>query len=297
MKRLSVTILMLALLSLTASAQNRRFVVRSFTPSDLGDMRARTAPVMDNNKKLTALIDISFAASEADVRFEGTVGEPVRFPGEWLVRVPEGASRIKISMEGCKPLEFTIPENVAIESAMVYLMDLDVEEAIKMRTLIMPSLSLGFSKPMDLSYGLMVGLCKRNGGFLRVKTDFSFGLKTVADCDAEGLIDGVKGWYTGEARKSRFAITGGYMRHLVETGENSSLYAYVGAGYGTRTVAWQMVGAGGEQQYARVAPSSFKGVEAELGLVYRLGGVVFSAGVQTNSFKYYEANLGVGVMF
>ena len=53
MKRLSATILMLALVCLTASAQNRRFVVRSFTPSDLGDMRARTAPVMDNNKKLT----------------------------------------------------------------------------------------------------------------------------------------------------------------------------------------------------------------------------------------------------
>ena len=87
------------------------------------------------------------------------------------------------------------------------------------------------------------------------------------------------------------------MRHLTDLGDNGSLYAYVGGGYGTRTLAWQMYGSDGDYQYAKVVPSSFSGIEAETGVVVRLGGVVLSAGAQTNSFKFWEANIGVGVMF
>ena len=296
MKRI-LTISALVLLSLVASAQNRRLIVRSFSPSDIGDMRARTSPAFDRNNKLAALIDISFAASDSTLVFEGMVGEAIHYPGEWLIHVPEGTTRLKFSMEGCKPMEFAIPAGVNIESGMVYLMDMDIEEAVKLRTLLLPTASIGFAQPMHPSYGIMVGLCKKNGGFIRVKTDFSFGLKTAAECDAEGMIDGVKGWYTGEAKKARFAVTGGYMRHLTDIGDNSSLYAYIGGGYGSRTVAWEMLGESGDYQYAKVVPSSFSGVEAETGVIFRLGGVVLSAGVQTNSFKFYEANLGVGVMF
>ena len=296
MRRL-FAILAIILLASSAGAQNRRLIVRNFAKSDIGDMRARTAPVQDRNGKLAALFDITFAATDSTLQFEGTVGEPVHYPGEWLIHVPEGTSRIKISMEGCKPLEFSIPSDVAIESGMVYLMDLDIEEAVKLRTLIQPTVSATFSNPTHLSYGLMLGFCKTNGGYLRVKSDFSFGLETVAQCDADGVIDGVKGWYTGEGRKSRFAVTAGYLRHLMDIGDKSSLYAYVGGGFGNRTLAWQMLGADGEYQYVQVAPSSFKGIEAETGVVFRMGGLAVSAGIQTNSFKLYEANLGVGVMF
>ena len=40
-----------------------------------------------------------------------------------------------------------------------------------------------------------------------------------------------------------------------------------------------------------------KGIEAELGGIYRIKNVAISAGVQTNSFKYWESTLGVGIMF
>ena len=296
MKKLLV-LMPLLLLGCLAGAQNHRLVVRGFTKADIGDMRARTSPAFDRNKKLAALIDITFAASDSTLAFEGMVGEPTHFPGEWLIHVPENLTRLKVYMEDCKPLEFAIPSGISIESGMVYLMDLDIEETIKMRTLIMPSVSVGMAQPMHLSYGVMVGLCKVNGGYFRVKSDFNFGLKTVAECDAEGMIEGAKGWFTGESRKSRFAVTGGYMRHLTDMSDNSSLYAYVGAGYGSRTIAWQMYGADGEYQYAKVVPSSLKGVEAETGVVLRFGGVALSAGIQTNSFKLFEANLGVGIMF
>jgi hypothetical protein len=291
------TLLLLILAVYTAGAQNRRLTVRSFSRADIGDMRARTSPVLDNNGKLTALVDITFAASDSTLLFEGTVGDAVHFPGEWLVHVPEGTTRLKISMDDSKPLEFTIPADIEIESGMVYMMDLDIEDAIKLRTLILPSLSVGFSEPMHMSYGVMVGFCKVNGGYFRVKSDFSFGLETVGECDAEGNIDGTMGWYTGESKRSRLAFTAGYMRHLAAIGDKASLYGYLGGGYGTRTLAWQMFGSDGQNQYVRVAPSSFSGFEAEAGLAFRLGGVAVSAGVQSNSFKFYEANLGIGVMF
>ena len=295
MKR-AVILLFLIMVSFSVCAQNRRLIVRGFEPADIGDMRARTSPVMDNNKKLAALVDVSFAASDAVVHFEGSVGEPVHYPGEWLIHVPEGTTRIKVSMEECKPLEFIVPTKYAIESGMVYLMDLDIEEAVKLRSLILPSVSTSFSSPVHFSYGAMVGVCKHNGVYLHVKTDFSFGLKTTMECDAEGLIDNVKGWYSGESKQSRLAITGGYMRHLFDFGDIGSMYVHIGAGYGSRTVAWQMLGSDGNYQYVKVSPSSFSGLEADTGLILRFGGYVLSAGVQTNSFKFYEANIGIGIM-
>ncbi|MBO4634320.1 MAG: hypothetical protein J5669_02990 [Bacteroidales bacterium] len=296
MKRV-VVICFLVLLSVCAGAQNRRIKVRSFSRSDLGDMRARTAPVLDNNKRLTALVDISIAAGDSTLVFEGIVGQPVSYPGEWMVHVAEGASHLKISLADCKPLDFSYPADMIPESGMVYLMDLDIEEAVKLRTLIMPTLSAALATPTQFSYGLMLGFCKLNGGYLRVKTDFNFSLKTTAECDQEGMLDGTKGWYTGDSKRSRFAVTAGYMRHLFEMGDNASMYTYLGAGYGSRILAWQMRGADGSYQYAQVTPASFKGIEAEAGLIARMGGFVISAGMQTNSFKFWEANLGVGVMF
>ena len=70
-----------------------------------------------------------------------------------------------------------------------------------------------------------------------------------------------------------------------------------GAGYGQRILGWQVRGTDGEFEYARVTSSSYSGVEAELGLVFRMGGFAIMAGAQTIMFKYYEANVGIGVMF
>ena len=42
---------------------------------------------------------------------------------------------------------------------------------------------------------------------------------------------------------------------------------------------------------------TFNGIEADLGLVLRAKNIAFSAGVQSNSFKYFEATVGIGIMF
>ena len=50
-------------------------------------------------------------------------------------------------------------------------------------------------------------------------------------------------------------------------------------------------------KWAENTDESFNGVEADLGLVLRAKNFAFTAGVQSNSFKYFEATLGVGIMF
>ena len=39
------------------------------------------------------------------------------------------------------------------------------------------------------------------------------------------------------------------------------------------------------------------GVEADLGLVLRAKNFAITAGLQSNSFKYFEATVGLGIMF
>lgn len=55
------------------------------------------------------------------------------------------------------------------------------------------------------SYGLMVGVVKKTGGYLKVKTDFG---SVSSDLDP---VDKASGWYTGGEQQSRFAITAGVL--------------------------------------------------------------------------------------
>ena len=78
------------------------------------------------------------------------------------------------------------------------------------------------------------------------------------------------------------------------------LYLYAGVGYGYKKLAWEMAeGESGTNSdlWAENTDESYSGVEADLGLVLRTGNVAFTAGVQSNSFKYFEATVGIGIMF
>ena len=50
-------------------------------------------------------------------------------------------------------------------------------------------------------------------------------------------------------------------------------------------------------QWAENQDQTFNGVEADLGLVLRMKNIALTAGVQSNSFKYFEATVGLGIMF
>lgn len=155
------------------------------------------------------------------------------------------------------------------------------------RVIVMPV--LGF-RSSQMSYGLMVATMRRTGGYVKAKYSFSTTHSEDFDCDDEGISgeDGQMQWYTGQTEKSRLAITGGIVQRLWKP-----FYLYAGVGYGTRTLVWETVGG----KWGKNKDHSFEGVEAEIGGILSAGPIVLSLGMQTNSFKYLEGNLGIGVIF
>lgn len=292
MKR--IVLIGLLFLPLFLYGQNKQVVIRNFKQADITDTRAYTTPVMDQNGRLTALLDISMSVMDSTIRFDGIIDAPDFYLGSCLIHVAEGSRQIRISVPGCSPIDYFFPTTPV--SGKVYEMKLEIVEIEENRTLILPLFSYTTSQP---SYGLMMSfLWKGYGPYVKAKTNFTFGLNTPSECDANGVINGVKGWFTGGSKTSRLAITAGFMGLLpFGNSRNFAMYAYVGGGYGNRVLAWESYGEDGEYEYTKVTPYSYQGIEAELGLVLRFSSFAVMGGVQTNQFRHVEANLGLGFMF
>ncbi len=280
-------IILALILPVSLLAQERRIVVRNFDVNLL-DPRATTDPVYDNKGQATALIEISLATTDS-LLIEGNQVKCEQGLGKWLVYMPEGSQWIEFSVNGCEKCHFEFPAEKPLLPGLAYSLDLVIKVLNPMRTLVMPTFSYNQSQ---YSYGIMLAFCRRNGGFIHAKTDFNFGLNPIWDCSSDGIRGDVKGWFTDKSQKSRYSITVGYMRQVV-----APLYLFIGGGYGSRILAWEMYRSEGSYEYARVDQYSFTGYEIEMGAILRLGAFAISAGVQTNQFKYFEANAGIGVMF
>ena len=155
------------------------------------------------------------------------------------------------------------------------------------RVMVMPV--MGF-RTSQMSYGLMVAAMRRTGGYIKAKYSFSNSPSDDFECNDVGMSgeDGEVQWYTGKTEKSRLSVTGGIVQRLWKP-----FYLYAGVGYGTRTLVWETVGG----KWGKNKDHSLEGVEAEIGGILSAGPMVFSLGLQTNSFKYLEGNLGIGVIF
>ena len=155
------------------------------------------------------------------------------------------------------------------------------------RVMVMPV--MGF-RTSQMSYGLMVAAMRRTGGYIKAKYSFSNTPSDDFECNDVGMSgeDGEVQWYTGKTEKSRLSVTGGIVQRLWKP-----FYLYAGVGYGTRTLVWETVGG----EWGKNKDHSLEGVEAEIGGILSAGPMVFSLGLQTNSFKYLEGNLGNGIIF
>lgn len=257
--------------------------VSSFQRMDR-DLLARTQERLDLNDVPCAIVRVSVANAKK-YTFEGNViGEVIYKPGEALVYMSKGSRSITIKSDEFGSLKYEFDEK--LERQVVYKLTLRLEtpEHKKTRTMVMPVVGVGPST----SYGLMVGVVKKWGWYLKAKYDFK-SQETDLECNAEGMTpDGNALWFTGEGIGTRLAITTGVMYRLT-----TPLYMYVGSGYGYRKLAWETV----EGSWAKNSDDSCNGIEADLGLVFRTKNFAFSAGVQSNSFKYFEATFGVGIMF
>lgn len=283
-KILILLILCCGLSSFRAAAQEIK--VKGFQRLER-DLTARTKPRFDLNDTPCALVRVEVSMAK-EFQVEGNViGEPVYEKGEILVYMTRGSRRLTLKHEKYGVLRYEFPEK--LEKQVVYELSLKLieDKNNKLRTLVMPVFSYGAYEQM--SYGLMVGIVKRTGGYVKVKTDFG---SVSSDFEKDGAEANY--WYTGSEKCSRFAITGGLLQRL-----GKMIYLYVGGGYGMRNYAKEIAGEaeGMEKPWVKLTDKSYKGFEAELGCIVRFGGVAVSAGVQTNRFKKVEGNVGVGIMF
>lgn len=255
------------------------------------DLMARTQERLDLNDVPCAIVRVSVANAK-DYTFEGNIiGDVIYLPGEALVYMTKGSRNITIKSDVFGSLKYEFGEKLDKQVVYRLTMKLETPEHKKTRTMVMPVVGISSS----LSYGLMVGVVKKWGWYLKAKYDFK-NQETNAECTSSGTdLQGTPMWFTGETASSRLAITTGAMYRLA-----TPLYLYLGAGYGYKKLAWEM--AEGEtgthsDKWAENKDETATGVEADLGLVLRLKNFAITAGVQSNSFKYFEATVGVGIMF
>lgn len=157
---------------------------------------------------------------------------------------------------------------------------------------------IGYSVAPQLSYGAMIGqMYKGYGWYVSGRSNFSFDAPTIiASCDENGMIDGVKPFFSGNTHITHFAVHGGFMMNFLEKvtkNKFTTLGAYVGGGYGKR----QLVAETANGEWIKYAPTSHNGFAGNIGLFGSVAGVTLNVGLSTINFKYMDLELGVGFMF
>ena len=252
------------------------------------DLYARTHERLDINETPCAVLRVSVADAQKFVFTGNIIGEVEYHPGEAIVYMTARSRNISIMSDKFGLLKYEFPER--LEKQVVYKLDLKLilPEDQKRKTLVMAESAFHSS---HTSFGAMVGIVAKHGAYLRFRSDFK-SVSTDLECDDTGALTGggtgIPYYVEGSSKKSRFSLTGGYLYRFMKP-----LYGYIGAGYGTRTLAWETVGG----EWAKNVDHSASGIAAEIGAIGRYKSWALSLGCQTINFKYMEINVGVGFFF
>ena len=281
-RRLSWLLAIVSLLSVSTFAQEVQF--KSFELLER-DLYARTHERLDLNEEPCAAVRVAVPKAN-QFQFEGNVvGSPIYTPGEVIVYMPEGSNSLTVKSEEYGTLKVEFPLRLKKQSTYRLQLQLVLSDDKKIRTLVMPVVGVG----KIFSGGAMIALVRKTGAYLKVKYNF-VGLTTDYECDAQGVLVGqdAPSFFTGQKKKARLALTGGILQRVAKP-----VYLYAGAGWGYKRLGWELA----DGTWAKNLDSSYQGVEADLGGIYRIKNIALMAGVQTNQFKYWEGTIGVGIMF
>ena len=203
-------------------------------------------------------------------------------------RMPLKDYQVRVEKEFFFPMDSTIVITAGETSSLTFKMKSTIKPKEPRRTLVM--LEAGWH-PSQTSFGAMVGFVAKNGAYVRFRSDFG-SVSADLECDDTGALtgggNGTPYYKEGVTQKARMSVTAGYMRRIAKT-----LYAYIGGGYGSRTLAWETV----EDELVKNTDHSVTGIAAEIGAIGRFGKFAVSVGCQTVNFKYMELSAGVGFFF
>lgn len=183
-------------------------------------------------------------------------------------RMPLQEYRIRIEKDFFFPMDSTVTIFAGKTSSLTFKMKSTIKPKEPRRTLVMAE--VGYH-PSQISFGAMVGIVSKNGAYLRFRSDFG-SASTELECDDTGALangTGTPYYKEGVTTKARMSITAGYLRQIIKP-----LYAYIGAGYGNRILAWETI----DGELVKNTDHSTTGVAAELGAIGRLGQFAVSVG-------------------
>lgn len=227
----------------------------------------------------------SLPEQDANVYIDGTLAGQTPYKSD---RMPIRSYRLRIEKDLFFPIDTVVNISAGETNGQTFTMISTIKPKESRRMLVMAE--VGYH-PSQLSYGGMIGFVRKNGAYVKFRSDFGSASADL-ECDDSGALtsggEGTPYYKEGVTQKARLSVTAGYLRQLWKP-----VYLYAGAGYGSRTLAWETV----EGELVKNTDHSAVGVAAELGVIGRLGKFALSVGFHTVNFKHHEVTVGVGIIF
>lgn len=247
---------------------------------ELPSAEARTKAVLDPKTQNNCAMLHIYGNNLSVYKFENNIVKREDSTGEVILYIGPGTRSIKILSEEHGSITYEFGQGLG--SQKVYSMILFYNQE-KTRTIIMPVVGLG----KTMAYGAMIGIVKKYGGYVKAKYNLK-SLSTDLEVNEKGFTPtGNEVWFSGNKDQSRLAITGGAMVRVAQPA-----YLYAGLGYGDYTYAWET----SDKKWAKNTASSVTGVEIEAGIIANWKSFAISAGIESCQFKYWELNVGIGIM-
>ena len=207
--------------------------------------------------------------------------------------------KVRIEKETYFPIDTVLTVAAGETVRPTFRMISTIKPKIPMNTLVL--LQAGYN-PNSTTFGAMLGFGKnKNGFYIGFRSDFGSAGSDL-ECNENGTIgDGsIPPFYKeGVTHQSRMSVTAGYFRRL-----NQTIYLYAGAGYGSRTLSYELderaedeSGKSLEGIQVKDTSKSPAGVAFELGGILRFNKFLISAGYHTVNAKYHEVSAGIGMIF
>ena len=227
----------------------------------------------------------SLPEQDANVYIDGTLAGQTPYKSD---RMPIRSYRLRIEKDLFFPIDTVVNISAGETNGQTFTMISTIKPKEPRRMLVMAE--VGYH-PSQLSYGGMIGFVRKNGAYVKFRSEFGSASADL-ECDDSGALtsggEGTPYYKEGVTQKARLSVTAGYLRQLWKP-----VYLYAGAGYGSRTLAWETV----EGELVKNTDHSAVGVAAELGVIGRLGKFALSVGFHTVNFKHHEVTVGVGIIF
>lgn len=151
------------------------------------------------------------------------------------------------------------------------------------------NVNAAYSAAPQLSYGITIGKVRRVGWYLSAMSGTEFvALGTDLECDEIGRINGATAYYDGITTTSRLSATAGLMIRVAR-----AICLKLGAGYGTRVLAWH----DNNDNWVKNTAYSATGLELNAGLMFMLGGFNISMEAVATDKTYLEFKAGIGFSF